>query len=412
MLETLICAVFTLLPDYLYRRYVQGKRIGHEITFFTVWYELRWGLVTCFMAAVSVITLLFYYHPSTSVVTSYFRTVTILPQVGGRVAEVYVVNNQDVAAGEVLFKLDDASQQAAVEAAERRVEEAEAAIEVSKAELVAAEATVEQARAAYELVEDDYLRNKELLDRNSPAANPAEVQRQANRLAEREGQLHVAEANLGAVVENIDVLLPAQKASAVAALEQARSELDKTVVTAGVAGRLEQFVLQPGDYVNPILRPAGILVPSGLGHARFEAAFNQLAIGVVKPGMIAEMGCAAKPFTIVPMVVVGVQDVVPSGQFRPTDELRDPAFSLRQGSILAFMEPLYEGGSDHLPPGSNCIAMAYTSNHDRLAHDDSLGTGQRIFLHVIDTIGVVHAAGLRLRMLLLPVTSLVFSGGH
>jgi hypothetical protein len=35
MLELIICSTLTILPDYLYRRYVQGKRIGKEITFFS-----------------------------------------------------------------------------------------------------------------------------------------------------------------------------------------------------------------------------------------------------------------------------------------------------------------------------------------------------------------------------------------
>ena len=34
MLEMLLCSLVTLLPDYLYRRYVQGKRFGKEITFY------------------------------------------------------------------------------------------------------------------------------------------------------------------------------------------------------------------------------------------------------------------------------------------------------------------------------------------------------------------------------------------
>lgn len=411
MLETLICACFTLLPDYLFRRYVQGKRIGHEITFFTMWYELRWGLVTCFMAATTVITLLFYFHPSTTAVASYFRTVTILPQTGGRVEEVYVVSNQHVEAGDKVFRLESSSQQAAVDAAQSQVDEVQASIDVSDTQVTAALATVDQAQASYDLVEDDYLRNKALLDKNSPAANPAEVERQANRLHEREGQLDVAKANLEAVQENISILLPAQKASAQAALEQAQAELDKTLVVAGVSGRVEQFNLQVGDYVSPVLRPAGILVPTESGHQRFQAGFNQLASGVLKQGMVAEMGCLATPYTIVPMVVVGVQDVIPSGQFRPSDRLLDPQNNLKPGSITVFLEPLYEGGIEHLPAGSTCIANAYTSNHELLENDD-ISSGRRIFLHVIDTIGVVHAAGLRLRMLLLPVTTLVFSGGH
>ena len=44
MLELLLCSLVTIFPDYLFRRYYQGKRIGKEITFYSVWFELRWGI--------------------------------------------------------------------------------------------------------------------------------------------------------------------------------------------------------------------------------------------------------------------------------------------------------------------------------------------------------------------------------
>ena len=47
MLELLFCSFLTIVPDYLYRRYVQGKRLGEEITFYSVWFELRWGITSC-----------------------------------------------------------------------------------------------------------------------------------------------------------------------------------------------------------------------------------------------------------------------------------------------------------------------------------------------------------------------------
>jgi hypothetical protein len=43
MLELLLCSLVTILPDYLFRRYRQGKRLGKEINFYSVWFELRWG---------------------------------------------------------------------------------------------------------------------------------------------------------------------------------------------------------------------------------------------------------------------------------------------------------------------------------------------------------------------------------
>src|SRR4051794_24441993 len=73
MLELLLCSMLTILPDYLYRRYAQGKRLGKEITFFSVWFELRWGIVSCLMLTVSLITLIFYFHPSSNTATLFFR---------------------------------------------------------------------------------------------------------------------------------------------------------------------------------------------------------------------------------------------------------------------------------------------------------------------------------------------------
>src|ERR1043166_1918778 len=123
MLELLLCSLVTIVPDYLYRRYVQGKRIGKEITFYSVWFELRWGITACLILTVSLITVIFYNHPATSNVTLFFRTVPILPETNGRVAEIYVAFSGTVRQGEPIFKLDSSKQEAAVEAARRKIAE-------------------------------------------------------------------------------------------------------------------------------------------------------------------------------------------------------------------------------------------------------------------------------------------------
>ena len=90
MLELLLCSLLTILPDYLFRRYVQGRRLGKEITFYSVWFELRWGITACLMLTVGLITVIFYNHPSTTNVTAFYRTVPIVPEANGRVAETFV----------------------------------------------------------------------------------------------------------------------------------------------------------------------------------------------------------------------------------------------------------------------------------------------------------------------------------
>src|SRR5437763_13036905 len=90
MLELMFCSLLTIFPDYLYRRYVQGKRFGREITLYSVWFELRWGITACLILTVSLITVIFYNHPSTSNVTLFYRTVPIISEATGRLAEGYV----------------------------------------------------------------------------------------------------------------------------------------------------------------------------------------------------------------------------------------------------------------------------------------------------------------------------------
>ena len=157
-------------------------------------------------------------------------------------------------------------------------------------------------------------------------------------------------------------VLPAEKASAEAARNQAQVELDKSIVYAGVTGRVEQFVLRVGEVVNPLMRPAGILVPSGAGHLQLVAGFGQLEKQVMKVGMAAEVTCISKPWTIIPMVVTQVQDYIAAGQVRASEQLIDAQQVTRPGTLTVFLEPMYEGGLDGVAPGSSCIANAYSNN--------------------------------------------------
>jgi len=227
--------------------------------------------------------------------------------------------------------------------------------------------------------------------------------------------MEAAEAQAAAVGVQAEQVLPAQLAVAGSTRDEAQAALDKTVVRAGVTGRVEQLALQEGDYISAILRPAGILVPTGeaegAGHRAVQAGFGQISSQVIRPGMAAEITCISKPFVVIPMLVTGVQDVIAAGQFRPGDALLDVQDRARPGTVGVRLEPLYENGLDGVPPGSKCIAHVYTYNHDRL-EDPDIGTGEWLFLHVVDTTGLVHAFILRFQAFMLPVRTLVLSGGH
>ncbi|MCC8968487.1 HlyD family secretion protein [Bradyrhizobium sp. Pear76] len=409
MLELLLCSLFTILPDYLYRRYRQGKRFGKEITFFSVWYELRWGITGCLMLTIALITMIFYYHPSTSSAAIYFRTVPILPEVAGRVAEVNVGYSAPVKMGDVLFRLDNTKQQAALETAKRKIAEVDASLASARADVVKADAQVGEAKAAWQQAKDELDSKSELQRRNPGIVPQRDIEKLQVAVNQRQAVIDATNAARETAGLRVSTLLPAEKASAEAAMAEAQVDLDKTYIRAGVDGRVEQFMLRTGDVVNQMMRPAGILIPEGAGRSVLQAGFGQIEAQVMKPGMIAEATCISKPWVIIPLVVTGVQDYIAAGQFRSGEQLIDPQALRQPGSILTFLEPLYAGGLEGVTPGSSCIVNAYTSNHDVIA-DPKTGALKGFALHVVDATGLVHALLLRIQALLLPVKTLVLSG--
>jgi multidrug resistance efflux pump len=410
MLELLLCSLLTILPDYLYRRYRQGKRFGKEITLYSVWYELRYGITSCVILTISLITVIFYNHPSTTTATLFYRTVPILPETNGRVAEIMVTGQSGTIAKDApIFRLDSTKQQAALETARRKIIEVEAAMIVAQADIQKAEGQLREARGNEQQVQDELDTKRELHRRNPGIVPLRDIERLEVRLDGAKGSVAAANAAKQAAEIRVSGVLPAEKASAEAELAQAQVELDKTVIRAGVSGRFEQFALRVGDIVNPLMRPAGVLIPEGAGSRSLQAGFDQIEAQIMKVGMIAEVTCISKPWTVIPMVVTSVQDFIAAGQFRGGEQLIEARQVVRPGTLLVFLEPLYAGGLDGVTPGSSCIANAYSNNHDIIAAKET-GFFKGIALHTVDALGLVHALILRLQALLLPFKTLVFSG--
>ena len=408
MIELILSALITLLPDYLYRRYVQGKRIGQEITLFSVWYELRWGITGCVLLAIMLVTVIFYFHPTTSNVTILFRTVSIISDRPGRVEEVYVRNNQFVKAGEPIFRLETSRERAAAETASRRIKEIDAALVLLKSELRAARAGVVNAEVELQRAQDELERYEAISARDSGAVSEEEIEELRADFQTRKGRLEAARATAEVVQARISTQLPAERERAKAELAQAETEIDNATVFTAFDGTVKQFVLRPGDIVSPILRPAGILVPDDSGRGEFQAAFEQIAAQVLHVGMLMEVTCPTKPLTVIPLVVTEIQGVIATGQVRPTDQLVDLRERAgRRGTVLAFLKPIFDGHSGLVPAGSNCVGVAY-GNHGPEIEAGEVRVIKAFVLRVVDGMGFINAIVIRIQALLLPVRSIVF----
>ncbi len=180
MLELLLCSVVTILPDYLYRRYAQGKRLGREITLYSVWFELRYGITACLGLTICLLTTILYFHPSTTAAVSLYRTIPILPEGSGRVEEVLVGVSDRVKAGQPIFRLDAAQQQAVVETSKRRLAEIDAEIELAKSKLVVSDAQIQEAQSAYQQAVDELTTKTELQKRNASTVSQRELEKLQN----------------------------------------------------------------------------------------------------------------------------------------------------------------------------------------------------------------------------------------
>jgi multidrug resistance efflux pump len=412
MLELMLCSMLTLFPDFLFRRFVQGKRLGKEITLFSVWYELRWGITLCLILTVLLIAVVLYNHPASNDVNALFRTTSIFAETGGRVSEVYVGYNQKVKKSQPLFKIDSKRQEADIETARAHVVEVEANMVTAKADVLTSQGKLDEAKGDYQQALDEYNTKKKLYERNPDVVATRELEKLQTLVTARQGNVDAASATKQSAETRLSVVLPAQTASAEAQLAAAQVELERMTVRAGVDGRVDQFVLRPGDIVQPapVTRAAGILIPEAAGEGRLFAGFNQIEAQVIKVGMVAEATCISKPMTIIPLVVASVQDVIAAGQILQTNQLTDMAKLGAPGTVLVFLEPLYAGVLDDVPPGSSCIANLYSNHHDLLESKD-IGSLKKVYLHIVDTVALVHALVLRLQAVVLPLKALVF-GGH
>jgi DNA invertase Pin-like site-specific DNA recombinase len=167
-----------------------------------------------------------------------------------RVADIYVGASGPISKGEPIFRLDSSMREAAAESARRKIAETEAEMLVAQADVQKGEGQIQEAKAAEQQTIDE-LETKRELQRRSPG-NVAfrDIEKLEVALEGRKGAIAAATAARQQAEERIATLLPAQKASAEAALAEAEVQLQKTVIRAGVDGRVEQFVLRAGDMVR------------------------------------------------------------------------------------------------------------------------------------------------------------------
>ena len=223
------------------------------------------GLLLC-LTAVSIAAAGWVWARSgdTSTDNAYVRgdITALAPKVAGYVTAVEVEDNQAVLAGDILFRIDDrdyrarlAQAVANVEAAQARLDNVDAEIQLQHALIRQAEAQLRSSEAELNFARKASDRHHELV--RSSAVSQAKVDESDAARNGAEAAVAAASAALEAQQQRIAVL-EAQRGAAVAAVAQTRAarelaqiDLDNTVVRAPVAGVVGNRQVRIGRLVTP-----------------------------------------------------------------------------------------------------------------------------------------------------------------
>jgi membrane fusion protein, multidrug efflux system len=190
------------------------------------------------------------------------RTVTISPQISGQITDVPVTDNALVEAGATLVIIDNSDYRAQVDQAKAQADQAQANIEYSDAQIGAQQARVAQAKnqvtqaqAAFNFAKQQDERYQGLFKKGSATAEQA--QQYHSSYLQAQASLNAAQANATATDKQLGVLQSqklqarAQFEAKQAALEQAKINLSRTVITAPIAGYVTQLTAARGNYAAP-----------------------------------------------------------------------------------------------------------------------------------------------------------------
>lgn len=265
------------------------------------------GVVVLVLIALAVgayFAYLVYFHPYETTDDAFVdaRSFSLAPKVSGYIDEIAVTDNQHVAAGALIARINPRDYEIAVSQADAQIESANAAIANAAAQIEVATAAVDEARAqqastqaALQFANDEANRQRQLL-RGGAGSQQASQQAESN-LRQAQAAFDQAQASVTSATKN-KAAAEAQHNSAQASLKQAEAQresaqqnLSYTTLTA----------IQPGRIVN-LSGAKGQFVEAGQAIAMFIpdeiwviANFKETQLADMRPGQPVQLTIDAYP---------------------------------------------------------------------------------------------------------------------
>lgn len=284
--------------------------------------------------------------------------ISLNPDLKALIKKVHVEIGQRVKKGDVLFELDTGQFQGPVdrytadlEAAKKRVDQLQAAVEL-------ADATINRTKAQRDAVKAKRDAEAKLKAAGSAAAREL-------RLIELESDFDAAEAGVAEAIASTaqaEAALAAgraQVASVQGLLDKAAADLSRTSYRAPADGTMINWFARPGT-ITAVLRASAVGSFMETGDTRIAVVLPQNLLRNVKVGDAAEIAFLSRPGTLATGRVIRIANYTGEGQFAAQGDVPVLANVGSKGFFGAVVKLDDEALADSLGLGEGGAAAIYT----------------------------------------------------
>jgi multidrug resistance efflux pump len=247
------------------------------------------------------------YTPYTSQARVQGYVVGVAPKVSGVVTEVFVRNDQEVAADQPLFQIDRSQYEIGLEKARSDLESAQRQMDAGLAGVESARAALRSAEASALAARQDLTRLKRLREEDPGTISVRRLENSQASLDSAVARVSKAESDVQRAIEQMGGDDPAENAylkAARAALEKAELDLSNTLVRATAAGVITDLRADVGVFAGtgaPVMTLISVhdvwvnaeFTENNLGHLRVGSEVEILfdvAPGQIFPGRVRSIG--------------------------------------------------------------------------------------------------------------------------
>jgi len=333
----------------------------------------KWSIPTAALGGIvlvsSLILLMNYNHPYTSLAQKAVIAIPITPQVTGIVTEVTDKQNMRVRKGDMLFRLDQTLFRARVDRLNADLVTAIHNIHVLRGQLEEALANTSHVSAERDRLFKNYQR---YLSGSKARVNPfseRDIDDARQNFLAQDALVKGSIAEQTQIKSQLNSMVSGEQSQIVslrAQLAEAQYNLEQTIIRAPSNGYITQVLIRPGSFASSLpLRPVMIFIPEQ--KRQVIAQFRQNSLLRLTAGDEAEVVFNALPGQVFSARLVRILPVVSGGTYQAQGTLQSLTIDPGSDGVLAVVELDPDAAVDALPDGIFAQVAVYSEHFSHVS---------------------------------------------